>query len=501
MIYKLKKLSEGFTLLYVEDNDGLREKALQLLRKIFSNVISATDGKEGYELFKEHLPQIVITDILMPKMDGLEMINLIKHIKPSTKFIITSAFDDKDYLFQAIEAGVFHYIKKPMKIDELVSTLTNCINTINREENSSLFDVYMQDMLNYQVDLISLMSDETPIFANQMFLDFFGVESVDEFCEKHPDFGSLLLEHKGFLYNNNDENIDWFETTSKEADKLFHIKIADKEGLNKHFILKMHPLPKKKNIYIMSLNDITDLNLLELFDSKTAKNDEKLRSNKTIINLMNVIKENGADIKVNNFYKGLRITNLGIISEINGEHITVKTKLIQLKSANYQKNMYITSEVFPHAIFCEKIEKVNFDEQTIVFTDMHFSESNPTQREPVRVFPEEEHTVSLFYEDRKYFGDVRIYDISVKAVKIELDALPAGLRLDSNVEINMVLERDKKPCIIHSNATVTRVNELHRTFHLVLKLDIDSTNQKDLIDYVAKRQMNLIREFKGLYYA
>ncbi len=124
IILELKKLSDGFTLLYVEDNDGLREKALKLLRKIFTNIISASDGEEGYSLFKEHLPQIVISDICMPKLDGLEMMKLIKQIQPSTKFIITSAFDDRDYLLQSIDAGVFHYMKKQCCYN--FSSITNC---------------------------------------------------------------------------------------------------------------------------------------------------------------------------------------------------------------------------------------------------------------------------------------------------------------------------------------------------------------------------------------
>ena len=184
VILELKKLSDGLTLLYVEDNEGLRAKALVLLKKFFSNVISASDGEEGYNLFKEHRPEIVISDIRMPKLNGLEMIRLIKQLEPSTKFIITSAFDDKEYLFQSIDAGVFHYMKKPVKIDELVTTLTRCIKAINAEDNSSLFNTYMEDMLNYQADIIALMSNNVPIFVNQMFLDFFNVESIDDFTSK-----------------------------------------------------------------------------------------------------------------------------------------------------------------------------------------------------------------------------------------------------------------------------------------------------------------------------
>lgn len=495
-IHELQELSAGLTLLYVEDNDGLRKKALKLLKKLFANVISASDGQEGYELFKKLRPQIVITDIRMPKVGGMEMIKQIKQLEPSTKFIITSAFDEKDYLIQAIDLGVFHFIKKPVKIDELTETLIKCIDAISVDENSSLFNSYMDDLLNYQSDLLALMSRGKPLFVNQMFLDFFNIENINEFDEKYTNFGSLLLEHKGFLYNH--DEIYWHDESSRQPDKLFHVKIKDQNSNNRHFILKMHAVPKKPNIYIMSLNDITDLNLLSLFDSKAVENDEKIKSRSTIVNLMEIIQKNNAEIKIHNFYKGLTITNLGLVADIQGEHIIIKTSFMQQKAAQSQKSILISSEIFPTAILCEPIEKIDFETQTIIFKEMRFLPRNPTQRRSVRVSPEEHHTVSLFFEERKFYGDVRIHDVSVEAIKLEINALPAGLKEKTAVSVDMVLEHDRKPLIINTPAEVLRIEEMPRSFFVVVSLELKPEHKKQLINYVAKRQMNLIREFKGL---
>lgn len=497
-IQELRELSAGLTLLYVEDNDGLREKALKLFKKLFINVICASDGEEGYELFKKDRPQIVITDIRMPGLDGMTMIRQIKQLEPLTKFIIISAYDDKEYLLQAIDLGVFHYIKKPVKIDELTQTLIDCIDSITVDENSSLFNNYMEDMLNYQSDLLALMSRGKPLFVNQMFLDFFNIENINEFDEKYTDFGSLLLEHKGFLYN--DDKTFWYDESSKKPDKLFHVKIKDQDGDNRHFILKMHPVPKKENIYIMSLNDISDLNLLSLFDSKTVENDEKIKSRRTIVNLMEIIHKNSAEIKIHNFYKGLTITNLGLIADIQGEHIIVKTSFMQQKAAQSQKSILISSEIFPAAILCEPIEKIDFEKQTIIVKEVHFLPRNPTQRMSVRVSPEAHHTVSLFFEERKFHGDLRIHDISIEAMKLEMTALPAGIKEKTAVSVDMVLEYDRKPMIINTPAEVLRIDELPRSFFVVVRLVLTPAHKKQLIDYVAKRQMNLIREFKGLQF-
>ena len=497
-ISELKILSDGLTLLYVEDNEGLRKKAERLIKKVFSDVITASNGEEGYLLFQKYKPQIVLTDIRMPKVGGIEMIEMIKKIDPSTQFIITSAFDDKEYLLKAIHSGVFEYLRKPVKVDELIDALFRCAQSISTDESSALFNTYMEDMLNYQSDILVLISNQKLIFVNQMFLDFFNVTTLDQFYSKHPDFWLLLLQHKGFLYNHDD--INCLTEAIKEPGKLFHTKIADQTSQNRHFILKMHPLPKKKNSYIMSLNDITDLNLLSLFDSKAVEEDKKFYDRSTLVNLLNIIHKNDAEIKIHNFYKVLTITNLGLIAHIDQEHVILKTTYMQQKATQFQKNILISSDIFPSAILCEPILKIDFEQQTIIFKEMRFLPRNPTQRRAVRVVPEEHHSVSLFFENRKFYGDVTISDISIEAVKLEVNALPAGLKVKTKVNVDIVLEYDRKPLIINTPAHVLRIDEMARSFAIVLILELIPQHKKQIIDYVAKRQMNLIREFKGLQF-
>ena len=498
-IAELKKSCEGLTLLYVESNHGLQTKAKLLLEKFFPNVVLASDGEEGYNHFKKIRPQVVLTDISLSKLDGIKMIRLIKNIDPSAKVIITSAIDNKESMMGAIRVGVFDYLKKPLKVDELTDSLLRCVKSIDRDDEGSLFNSYMMDMLNYQSDLLALMSKDKPLFANQMFLDFFGVDTLDDFDLKFSSFGSLLLEHKGFLYDHDD--LDWFHEASKEADKIFHAKIADQKGNRRHFILKMHPIPMKDQMYIMSLNDITDLDLLSVFDRKTVESDDNIKGQNTITSLMKIIFSNNSELKIHNFYKGLTITNPGSIVNIKEDgHITIKTSYMQQKAVQYQKSMLLTSNILPNAVLCKSIEKIDFEKQTIIFKDMHFLPRNPTQRKSVRVFPEKKHMVTLFFEERKLYGDVCIHDISIEAVKLETNSLPAGLKEETEVSIDMVLEHEKKPMIIHTPARVIRIEELSRSFFIVLALELTSTHKKYLINYVAKRQMILIREFKGLQF-
>ena len=90
----LKLQAKDLSILYVEDNKKLSENATKFLKKFFDTVFTAYDGKEGLEKFKKHNTDIVITDIKMPNMDGMELSKHIKKINSATKIIIMSAFDD-----------------------------------------------------------------------------------------------------------------------------------------------------------------------------------------------------------------------------------------------------------------------------------------------------------------------------------------------------------------------------------------------------------------------
>ncbi|MDQ0061427.1 response regulator [Paenibacillus harenae] len=98
---------------------------------------TALDGEEGIRLIEETKPDIVLTDIRMPKMDGLAMTKAILSVAPATKVVILSAYTDFAYAQQAIRLGAFDFLKKPFSIDEIVKTVLNAKKALldEREEN------------------------------------------------------------------------------------------------------------------------------------------------------------------------------------------------------------------------------------------------------------------------------------------------------------------------------------------------------------------------------
>jgi len=92
-VKELKNLTKDLTLLYVEDEDELRESVEVYLRKLFVNVTVCKNGQEGVEAYKKQLFDIVVSDIQMPVKNGLEMSQEIKEINKDQEIIITSAYN------------------------------------------------------------------------------------------------------------------------------------------------------------------------------------------------------------------------------------------------------------------------------------------------------------------------------------------------------------------------------------------------------------------------
>jgi len=495
-IKRLKKEAKDFTLLYAEDNESLRHQAGTLLKKFFPIVYLAQDGEDALSQFKKHRPSIVITDIKMPKRDGMLLAKDIKSLCSETIIIVMSAFDDKEYLFEGIKLGIFRFIKKPVSAVELTEVLLEAVELLHKKENNKIFFAHLNDVFNYQSALVLMMEKERMILASQRFLDFFGVDSIEEFEEKRGDIGTCFLKHSGFLYNQ--ENKNWFDVASRHQDKLFHIKMTDSKHEMSHFIFKFHSVPEKPDFSILSFDDITELDLLNLFDDKKNHEDKVLSNQKAIFDLLDVIERNHAKVKLHNFYRGLSIANDAIVSDTKNQRLHVKTNYLQQKAIQIEKRSIITSEALPNDLMCEEMIKNNFDEQSVIFKLLHFIPKSPTQRKSIRLEPNDDTHITLFFNEHKFFGDVKIIDLSINAVKVSMNALPAGLDEDEMIRLDMILTMDKRQVIINSPAHLLKKTESNRLFNLVFILDLPSGMKHSLTEYISKRQMQLIREFKGL---
>lgn len=111
------------SVLFVEDDADVREQLSQFLKRRVGTLYVAENGQEGLELWRRHKPEVVVTDIMMPVMDGLKMAELIRQENHSVPIIVTSAFNDAKFLLKAIDLGIDKYVIKPVNTALLLQAI------------------------------------------------------------------------------------------------------------------------------------------------------------------------------------------------------------------------------------------------------------------------------------------------------------------------------------------------------------------------------------------
>jgi EAL domain-containing protein (putative c-di-GMP-specific phosphodiesterase class I)/PleD family two-component response regulator len=152
-IQKIKQLSEDskyLRLLYVEDNEYARESTLEILSMFFHNIQVCENGEEGLEEFLKAQFDIIITDINMPKMNGLDMITEIRKHNSSIPILILSAYNDTEYYADTIKIGVDGYLLKPVDMTQFIDLIEKTVNNINKELELNDYRVNLENRVEEQ---------------------------------------------------------------------------------------------------------------------------------------------------------------------------------------------------------------------------------------------------------------------------------------------------------------------------------------------------------------
>lgn len=114
---------EGYKVLVVEDEAITREQLARYIQKEGFEVVTAQDGRVGLEMFKSERPDILITDLRMPGIDGLELMREVRSRSKSVQIILVTAFGETDTAISALREGALDYLKKPIELDLLLLAL------------------------------------------------------------------------------------------------------------------------------------------------------------------------------------------------------------------------------------------------------------------------------------------------------------------------------------------------------------------------------------------
>jgi YesN/AraC family two-component response regulator len=131
-IVNLIKETKQLKLLYVEDNEEARNSTMKMLGNFFNEITVGVDGEDGFEKFQGGSFDLVLSDINMPKVNGIEMTWKIREIGSKVPVIILSAHHEKSYIDDSYDLGVDDYLLKPIVLPKLIDTLEGILEKIKR---------------------------------------------------------------------------------------------------------------------------------------------------------------------------------------------------------------------------------------------------------------------------------------------------------------------------------------------------------------------------------
>jgi len=271
----MSKYLKEITLLYVEDSFTIRELFARKIEDDINKLIVAVDGEDGFEKYCEFKPDIVVTDIIMPKMNGIDMSKKIKEINPDAIIVALSSHSDVTFLPEIIECGFSGYLIKPIdekKLkDQLKSFAKNIfLDKINLQQQQELISqkVILQNVMDAESNINFVTDFRNIFFANKSFLSFFHIENIEDFYEKFENIEDMFIKHDDFIHpklmamtEKNNDKINFgkiFYKKLKEFDDTKRlVLLLDQRIEPKSFYINVSIIDEQKGLYLISLTDIT----------------------------------------------------------------------------------------------------------------------------------------------------------------------------------------------------------------------------------------------------
>jgi len=174
----------SYKMLIVEDEDELRENYVMYFKTLFEEVYDACNGEKALELYKQMKPDIMVVDINLPKMNGLEVVSTIRKNDYNTKIIMLTAYTDKEFLLKASALKLTKYLVKPTKREDLKAALKQAIDELEKYKIVSIKKIELGDNLYWDCELKELF------FFNKLI----------ELTSREKAFMELLLSNKNKLF-------------------------------------------------------------------------------------------------------------------------------------------------------------------------------------------------------------------------------------------------------------------------------------------------------------
>ena len=257
--------TKSLKVLFVEDDDTAREALTQFMRTFFDEIVEACDGEDGWNKFNTENVDLVITDINMPKLNGLELTAMIRDVDPNIPVLVVSAHRETDFFLESIKLNIDGYILKPFEMEQFLSVIAKVVQGLNTKKELAI----------YQQNLEKMVEEKTKELERRCLYEYYTdlpneIMLRDDLMAQEYTYMLLL-------------DISHFSILNKEYGKDFATHIITKTAkiLQKHIHdgSKLYKVESDRFAVLLKTQDVAKVNeycdqIVSFFDTKNITVDD-----------------------------------------------------------------------------------------------------------------------------------------------------------------------------------------------------------------------------------
>ena len=244
-------------ILVVEDDRFAREQMTLLLSRFAGRISAAGDGGQGLEVFSRERPDIVVTDISMPHMDGLDMAQAIKKQNRGVPVVLVTAHSDTEFFLRSIDIGIDGYVVKPVNAEALLDLLARLATVLLDARAAAARSRQFQFTLDINPNFILTLQAGDVDYVNRTFLDFLGAPHLEALKAGHHAGGTLEIDGR----RHDVADFGWAARMDARPDvthQAVFTRPGEDAGAKRTFLLSVAEFPELDR-RVLTFTDITHL--------------------------------------------------------------------------------------------------------------------------------------------------------------------------------------------------------------------------------------------------